>query len=545
MGLSDAKDGGGAFRGAMRALINLVPDPTTAGLWVPRPAANILVASGQTRAVWGSFLWGGALWSAGGASPAGLVTCCKVVGGFVYGMIGNGSGADIPFAFNLANNQFVPISGITPANSPTSPAATGAWNPPQMVQVGAYLVVTHPGFNFGGGYAVGWLNIANPSAPVWSAGNLTTTPLPALPVGVSQMSDRAYFIVGNAVQASDAGNPTVCTNNAGSQVLTVGSALPLTAIGGLPLSSLLGGIVQAIILFKGAKSMWQVTGDPTSNWTLNEMQVATGTLAPNTITPTPNGLGFVSPDGLRFVNFDGSISDPVGNYGRGVTLPFINSVVPSRMCAAYAADTIRIGTQNGNKVSEPWEEYWYHLSAKVWSGPHSNAAALMDGAGTTFYTVPQVQNPMLCQSDVRPNLTSSYVENGAGLAWNYAPVLLPEQDDLNMNACVEATLQIAIPGGVTINVAASDEGGALLNQVNLINANQASPVWGDFLWGSVAWGTSSSLMAWQIPWSQPIVFNQVALSVSGPSSAAIKIGAMHLMYQKLGYVAPQAAVGGF
>src|ERR1700748_65930 len=86
LGLSDALDGTGVFSGAMALLQNLIPDPSTRGLWQCRPAASPLT-------------------SFGGFSSPGFISCYKVVGNIVYGMIATSrfAGNDEPFAYNLSN----------------------------------------------------------------------------------------------------------------------------------------------------------------------------------------------------------------------------------------------------------------------------------------------------------------------------------------------------------------------------------------------------------------------------------------------------------
>ena len=107
-GLSDAVDGTDAFPGAMSLLSNLIPDPATRDVFVCRPA--------QTDQV--SFI---------GLPNAGFVSVYFVVGDIVYGLIATDRFAakDEPFAYDLAHGAFLSVSGVTAANVPTSPPATG------------------------------------------------------------------------------------------------------------------------------------------------------------------------------------------------------------------------------------------------------------------------------------------------------------------------------------------------------------------------------------------------------------------------------------
>jgi hypothetical protein len=68
------------------------------------------------------------------------------------------------------------------------------------------------------------------------------------------------------------------------------------------------------MVFKGTANIWQVTGDYTgipTAWTVNALNVATGTLAPNAVCPTPNGLMFCAPDGFRLIDFGANADDGI------------------------------------------------------------------------------------------------------------------------------------------------------------------------------------------------------------------------------------------
>lgn len=191
----------------------------------------------------------------------------------------------------------------------------------------------------------------NPSLPLWGAGDTNINNLPSVPVGGAQFNGRAYFALGtNGIVFSDSLLPCQVSNNPAVQALTTNDGLAVTAIGPLmEYSSTTGGIVQALIAFQDAKKMQQITGDPTtSNLAINALPVATGTSAPLSITPTEYGLAFLSPQGLRIINFQGAVSAPIGDHGSGVTVPFIYSATPSRMVAAANSDTLRMSVNNGN-----------------------------------------------------------------------------------------------------------------------------------------------------------------------------------------------------
>src|SRR5258706_16157459 len=103
--LSDSVDGSNAPPGAMALLTNLIPDPSTADVFVCRPAAI-------SKSTFASF------------STPGFLSGLLIVGDIAYGMIASARNAakDEPFAYNIATNTFLTVGGITNANSPTPPA---------------------------------------------------------------------------------------------------------------------------------------------------------------------------------------------------------------------------------------------------------------------------------------------------------------------------------------------------------------------------------------------------------------------------------------
>src|SRR5258707_330875 len=109
-GVSDTLDGTGGFPGAIAALTNPIPDLAAHNLLAARAASISLTTFG-------------------GFTTPGFISVFQVIGNFVFGMVGSGrnDGHDEPFCFNLLTNTFVTVTGITSANTPISPLATGAW----------------------------------------------------------------------------------------------------------------------------------------------------------------------------------------------------------------------------------------------------------------------------------------------------------------------------------------------------------------------------------------------------------------------------------
>lgn len=523
-GLSDNLDGTNLPPGLCSALINLIPDPTTKNLWQCRPASLVTTS-------FASF------------TTPGFISAELIVGTKVFGMIASGRnvGKDEPFVYDLLTGAFSTVTGITNANTPTSPATSGDWVPPTMDVVGTKVIVTHPGFNGGGGVFFGWFEITDPANITWNGGNTTTNGLPAVPTAVKQFTDRAYFIVNPAT-----GQPGVyytdtltLTITSGTQVLTFGDNVKLTALGALPLSNQLGGIIQSLIVFKGAAVMYQVTGNPalTANpLTVNTMNVATGTLAPLSICPTPRGLAFIAPDGLRVISFQGVISDPIGDAGTGVTTPFIYAIAPSRIAAACNANTYRVSVQNGAAIGTPNQEFWYNIPRGAWSGPHNFPASQIKVYNGTFIMAPIGVTAKLFQSDAAQTLTSTFVENGVQMTFTIGTTMLPDTRQMSENAIVESTWNMSYAAGGVYNAYCGDQDGALFDSI-LLTAPASTTVWGGFTWGAALWqGAANALGPRPLDWTIPIVFRRLYMGITGNCASGVKIGDLFMRYQQLGYL---------
>ena len=589
-GLSDTVDATDAFAGAMTTLQNLIPANDTPNSFVPRPGAVSLSS-------FASF------------SSPGFVSASLVVGNLEYGMVASAlnTGKDQPYVYNLLTNTFLTVNGITAANTPTSPASTGAWTPPIMAVVGTRIVVTHPGFP-GGQYKFGWFDISSFSytgstttngtttitsatnlitagvqpgqtvtkadvpagttivsiatnglsavmsaaatgstsssttiaggtatTPLWGAGDTNINNLPSVPVAVTQFNGRAYFACGSGVVYSDSLLP--CNRTNATQALTFNNGLTVTALGALPLASpITGGIIQAIIAFQGVSALQQITGDQaTSNLSVNVLNVSTGTLSPLSITNTNFGLAFMSPDGMRIVEFNANVSDPIGHTGDGVTLPFIYAVQPSRICAAATADVIRISTQN-SLHNNAYEEYWFDISLKVWTGPHTFPASLIQPWQNTFIMHPQGLSAGIWRSDAVPNSTTSYTENSIALSFTYQTSLMPDNAEMCENSMIETALALSLPGGYNLTVSTLDEYQNIIQTASLMVTGSAT-LWGGFNWGGADWSANAgTFRQYRVAWPAPIVFKQASLKMSGSCVAGVKLGNSYFRYEKLGYL---------
>jgi hypothetical protein len=537
----------------MSSLSNLIPDPTTRNLWQCRPAAVKVTDL-----------------DANGFASASFISCWTNVGTRVYGMVSTSrnAGRDEPFCYDVQTQLFTPIAGVTAANSPISPATFGNWNPPHMELVGSKIIVAHSGFSGAAGAFFGVIDVLNPFALTWTATNTSPTALVFPPQWITNFNGRCWFLVNPpnsqpAAYFSDVLLPTQITN--ASQILTFDDNTPLTCSAGLALSNQLGGIIQSLIVFKGVSNIYQIIGDAAfGTLSKNSMDVATGTLSPNTIASSEKGLFFLAPDGVRLISFDARVSDPIGKDGDGITAPFISILVPSRAAAAYNFGVYRVQVQNGAstatvssgnawssgfstgfgggislvKPAQQQQEWWYDDVRQLWSGPHSTNVALSLPYQNSFLVTLQGAGAKIFQSDPFQSFTSTFVENGNPLTYAWQTTYLPDTDQMSEVCVVESTVHMALVSGQSTTVLALNQDGVPLDQVT-ISSSGVPTNWNQFNWNNANWNGSTlnnALYPRRMEWTGPLVFRRIALLATGNSAQGLKIGRLHLKYQVLGYL---------
>jgi hypothetical protein len=398
----------------------------------------------------------------------------------------------------------------------------------------------------------------NTAAPLWCAGNTTPFTLPSVPIAIAQFSGRAWYGLNTPTSGgddlgtvifSDAGAPLLITNALAVQVITFQNGLHVSALAGLPLNNQLGGIIQSLMVFQGAGNIQQITGDQsTSNLAVNSLNEAVGTLAPNSIAPTPMGLMFMAPDGLRLINFQANVSPPIGMNGDGVAFPYVNAVYPSRMAAAYNEDVYRcsvFGNVSAGGIefnNAMWQEFWYHVKLKSWSGPHTFPGAVIKAAQNSlgFVLFPVMTSPIgLWFSETLPRLGATYVENGLTLQCIYQTTLQPDNAEMAENAVVESSIMVGIPYGMIALIHAINDDQTVLDDTFLVGVGEPSSLWGTMIWGSGTWGAITGVLEQRrISWQKPLVFKQAAFVLTIKAALGVAIGNLYIKYQVQGYQLP-------
>lgn len=522
-GISDALDATDKFPGACVALTDLIFDQLNPELMVARPGVEELADFA----------------GAGFASP-GVISVQITVGNVTYGMIASAlnTGKDQPFAYNNATESFVSITGITNANSPATPTSTGAWTPPTMAVIGTVIVVTHPGFSATAS-KIGFLDISTPSAPVWSAGDTATNALPSIPTAVANFRNRAYYACGQFLPFSDVLAANTRTNS--SQVLTVGDTSDITALSGLPVQTTSSGVIGALIAWK-ASQVWQITGDSvTSDLALNYLSLTIGTRAPRSVVQCQYGLYFVADGGpyiidkfagVRPLTFDANTQNP------DVQAPFQNAVVPSRAAACYSASIYRICLETIIRGVQGFNDYWFDERRRRWTGPHTFR---FDCASQylNYMILASNDNPgFLYKSQLQPDSTSQYLDDTTVYTPRLQSATFPKSGSMTQDQVIESTIELANAGQTTTyNIQALDDQDNTLDSVNITVLNSGS-TWGSFVWGdgTLYTSTTNRPRVYNVNWTQPIVFQKMAILIQANASSALSIGTFFARFQEAGYI---------
>ncbi len=371
------------------------------------------------------------------------------------------------------------------------------------------------------------------TSPLWSSGNTTMNGLTAVPTSVQLFYNRFYFAVNNTLQYTD----TLSLNRTNtSQSLTAGETSPITALSLFTLTTTTQGVLQGLLVFK-SNTVFQVTGDAAlSTLAINSLNTAAGTIAPSSVVPTPSGVFFMAPDGIRVVQADGTVSEP----NEDLRLPFLGALYPSRVNAAYNSDVYRISVQNTNATNSPWQEYWYDIGKEIWTGPHTCQQDIALPYGSGFICFSHLHSATMYSSYTTQVSGVSFTEYGSALQWYFITAPIGEDDSMYVNSVNVTTINMAFTSASpNVTCTASDESSGFLATASVAPPAIYAPIWGSVTWGSFIWGSVQyGMRPHLIPWTNPIVFTKMVFQATALSSLGFKVSNLRIMVQLVDYLAP-------
>lgn len=518
-GISDAFDATEKFMGACLSLVNLIFDQSNPEVVISRPGVTEIT-------------------DFSGFTTPGAVSVAVTVGTRTYGLLSTArnAGKDEPFSYDHATGAFDTVTGVTAANSPTTQATTGAWTPPTAAVVGSNVVFTHPGFS-GGSIKFGVMDISTVGSPTWTATDTTTNGLTDIPVAVANFNNRAYFAVRNMLEYTDV---LSLTRTLSSQALTIGDTSSVLAVSGLPVQTSSSGIVQALIAFKDFQ-VWQVTGDAaTSNLAQNFLSLTAGCSAPRSIVSSPRGVYFASIGGPYIVNTLGAVM-PVTHSGQeseqDIVAPFQNAITPSRIAAGYSGGVYRVSLETVIRGSQDKRDYWFDERRNRWNGPHTFNYDCASAFGNYFVIVSNDDPGLLIKSEIIPSSGSVYTDLDAATTGTMETATFPKTGRMTEKQVVESTLELSSAGAATSYMVT-----AYNDQLDTLSATQIAVSASGVAWGAFVWGDGTRYASatnrprvYNVPWTAPLVFKKMAITIIAAANAALCIGAFFARFQDTGY----------
>jgi len=162
---------------------------------------------------------------------------------------------------------------------------------------------------------------------------------------------------------------------------------------------------------------------------------------------------------------------------------------------------------------------------------------MIDTYNNVFVVAPVgVPGALFVSKDV-PDSTSGSTENGVMLQWVLQTAVLPDNGQMAMMELTELQIKTSSVGSVaSMQVTAQDQDGAVYNSVFYVFSAVQS-LWGAAVWGSAIWGGAlAALYPRRISFNAPVVFNRLALRITGASGQGFQIGDIYGRARVLGYM---------
>jgi len=438
---------------------------------------------------------------------------------------------------------------------------------------------------WGDSYTFGIIDVTNLAAPTWNATTTAINTLFSVPTAVANFNNRAYFSVGNQLQYTDVlTNPPTITNE--TQALTIGDSAPVNALSGLPAQTVGSGLVQALIAFKINQS-WQIFGDA-ATWNLgqNYISLTTGTNAPRSVVQCPNGIYFSSSGGPYFIDLLGTLRPLTYSLQMqqpDIEVPFQNALFPTRTAAAYNSTIYRVCQQTIVRGQQGTNDYWFDEHRRRWNGPHTFPYDCAGALGDNFILSGAPFPGKLMISATQQNESFVNTDLGTLMTCTLLSSTFPKTNDMLMKQVAESQIELsASSGNITYTIQAQDDQGQPLGTAQIAVINTGNP-WGGFIWGDgtvwstsnlwgggslwggnaanwgdgSTWGQQNPQIFWAqaggsgviwgkgvqniphtypVPWTAPLVFEKMQLSITATASAEVGIGTFYARYQKTGYM---------
>jgi hypothetical protein len=154
-----------------------------------------------------------------------------------------------------------------------------------------------------------------------------------------------------------------------------------------------------------------------------------------------------------------------------------------------------------------------------------------------YFVVSHASNgAMLCKSQALQNISSQYLDHVSPIYFSVESSTLPKDATMTEKQVVESTIELSTAGAaVAYQIDAINDQRTTLNSITLV-VPASIYLWGAFFWGVGYWSPRINIpRVYTIPWTGPLVFQKMAIRISGLASSNITIGSFFARYQDTGY----------
>jgi hypothetical protein len=305
-------------------------------------------------------------------------------------------------------------------------------------------------------------------------------------------------------------------------------------------------VIGGLMAFKTTQ-IWQRTGDPSiANDGLSYLSLNIGCTAPRSLAQGPYGLYFTSSGGPYFIDQLGAVRSVTHSFNDqqpDIQVPMQNAVTPTRWAGAYCNTVYRVCGPTVINNAASTNDYWFDEHRRRWTGPHTFVYDCATSVGQLF-VLSSVNNPgILIVSSSDPNQGFPVTDLGTVQNFNLQSATFPKTNDMFVKQVAESQIELAaINGTVTYTIIGQNEAGNGIGQCAIV-AGSNIPRWDDpgINWddANLFWTDALQILrpkTYPVPWTAPLVFEKMQLSITGTASNPVGIGTFYARYQQTGYM---------
>ena len=230
------------------------------------------------------------------------------------------------------------------------------------------------------------------------------------------------------------------------------------------------------------------------------------------------------------------LANEIGN-ASDIRVPFINATQPSRIFGAFSGNVYRICLDTVINGQATTGDYWFDTMRRRWSGPHTFIYDCICQIGNYFVASSHLMPGKLFKSQIIPDLTSVYNDNGTSVNVSLKSSSLPKRMTMTEKQVTETTVELSSAGiSINYNIQMTDDQGNFLGNT-FITTLQSGILWGSNVWGDGSkWGSSiNAPHVYNVYWPSPLVFKKIVVNIQAVASINLSIGSFFLRYQDTGY----------